>query len=277
MKTQEFIYRNRKLIIKIILFVIVAIVSFIFIYTNFKKEKELIENEEQEEIKEEIIIKNMTKEEKMDFILFLIENDIFSSAPYNKPSDLKTSYIAHKLINWDTNPIINDVEKQFIIENYMLEDWQVERAIPYQLIEDYYFNLTGEYPPEKDSSDCMIYIEEYDYYIHTEGHGWWGGFIESLTFGSENGELIFFYPVELIQNEDTYTLKVKQYQLMIEDEFTDNNLIKATLLDFIDEKINSETANMTEYANAEYTLKYENDKWMFQAYQLDIINPQISE
>lgn len=270
----SYINNHKKIILLAFTFIVVMILSFVFIADNFRKKEKV---KDQEEIKEEKPIVEtetstelaLTPEKRLELIKFLLENYHFSAFTYDDVSEITMSYLAHKLIDWDKNPFLSDKQKQTIITNYQIEEWQLEQYINYKDVEDYYFKMTGKLPLEKDSSSCMKYIEEYDIYIHTDGHGLWAGSPEYLVFGDESGKSEFYYIEKVIDLKNgTYTFEVQQYDLGDYHYSINIEESKKILEDFIYGKINTSNAYLIAKDKTTYLMKKENDQWQFIAHLL---------
>lgn len=271
----NYIKSHKKIILLACAFLLVMILSFVFITSNFrKKEKDKPNQEETKEEKpiveteksEELVL---TSEERLDLIKFLLENYHFSAFTYNDVSEITTSYIAHKLIDWEKNPFLFDEQKQTIITNYQIEAWQLEQYINYKDVEDYYLKMTGKLPTNKDSSSCMKYIVEYDIYVHTDGHGLWAGSPEYLVFGDESGKSEFYY-IERVTDlkNGTYIFDVQHYDLEDYHYTIDIADSKKILEDFIYGNINSLNAHLIAKDRTTYLMKKNNNQWQFVAHLL---------
>lgn len=232
------------------------------------EENEQIEEEEEEEEQESYPNEiSLTTTERMTLIKFLLKHDIYSLNNYNDTNEILTSVVAHKFINWETNPKLTDEQITYITENYELDDYALfylETYIPYQTVKKYIQDMTGKTPTTIDSSDCMIYIEEYDAYIHIAGHGWWGGSVEHLTFGGEGSESHMYYVDRVTQiNADQYVFEVTKYRLKPEHE----TLNSKTLLEkFILGEYNATQAKIEIDGTVYYLMKKDNTQWQFISY-----------
>ena len=267
---------HKKIILLVFTFIIIMILSFVFIADNFRKKEDNKTPNEEEIIDEEPAIEyegskevSINSTERLALVKFLLEHYHFSAFTYNNTDEILTSYIAHKFIDWDNNPMLSDEQKAFIMTNYEIEDWQLDRYIKYQDVEDYYLKMTGEKPKEKDSSTCMKYISEYDIYVHVDGHGLWAGSPEYLIFGDESGKSEFYYVERVLDlNDGDYTFEVQQYDLNYEHYNMDIEDSKILLENFIEGTINSQAAYLTATDKTTYLMKKENNEWQFIAHTL---------
>ena len=229
-----------------------------------------IEEEEEEEIEEVTYPQaiSLTSTERMEFIIFLLENDVYSMSFYENTNEMSTSIIAHKFINWETNPDLTEAQQTFILDNYELDDYAayyLDKYIPYSVVEDYIERVTGQTPTTLDSSGCMVYIEEYEAYVHVGGHGWWGGSVTALSFGDEGGQAHMFYPERLIQlGPNQYMFEVIQYRLKPEHETLDS---KTLLEKFILGEYNATQAKIEIEDTVYYLMKKDGDQWQFVAHK----------
>ncbi len=236
-----------------------------------KKEKPEVEEKEdtkEEEEEEEItypIELSLTTKQRMDLIKFLLENDVYALPYYENTNEIDTSVIAHKFINWDTNPALTEAQITYIVDNYEeMDDYAIhylEKYIPYQEVGNYIKSLTGNTDAAKDSSFCMVYIEEYDFYVHIGGHGWRGGSVEYLSFGDEGGSTHLFYVEKITQiNAEQYVFEISQYRLKPEHETLDT---KTLLEKFILGEYNAFQAKIEMETNSYYLMKKDGDQWQF--------------
>jgi DNA-directed RNA polymerase subunit H (RpoH/RPB5) len=267
---------HKKIILLVFTFIIIMILSFVFIADNFRK-KEVDKEPDNEEIvdenpvidtdeAEEIMITSL---ERLNTIKFLLEHYHFSAFNYNDTDEILISYIAHKFIDWDKNPVLSEEQKTFIMANYEIEDWQLERYIPYSDVEAYYLKMTGKEPKEKDSATCMKYISEYDIYVHVDGHGLWAGSPEYLVFGDESGKSEFYYVERILDLKNgNYTFEVQRYDLNDEHYNMEIEDSKKILEDFIYGKINSVSSYLTPTDKTVYLMKKNGNDWQFIAHNL---------
>lgn len=243
--------------------------TYFFLSQEEETKKEKPDTEEKEkEVEEEPVTypieMPLTTPERMELIKFLLEHDLYALGGYTDTNEINPSIIAHKFINWDTNPSLSEEQITYITDNYELDDYAIlylDKYIPYQTVKDYIEMITGKSPITPDSSTCMLYIEEYDAYIHVSGHGWWGGSVEYLSFGDEGGATHMYYVDKVTQkNAEQYIFEVTQYKLKPDHETTDSKML---LEKFILGEYNATQAKIEVDETVYYLMKKDNNQWQF--------------
>ncbi len=260
-----------KSVIVLTLLIVVALVSFIFLNYQEEDKSKINEKINQDVLNDDDTLQNndvfqLTNENRLDLIIFLLENAAFSAFTYNSIEDVTPGFIAIYFIDWDNNPTLSETQKNLLADNYDTSDWyqmgdygEIEKYIPFQLIDKYYQKVTGASTPEPKTENCLIFIPEIEGYIAVCGHGMWNGNVDRLTFSGDGEFETLFYVEEVTHKEnDNYVFKVRQYHT---ESFEENLAEKITKF-ITGEAIADEVSlNIGDYVY--YLMRKDNENWQF--------------
>jgi len=266
--------KKRELLIITFLFIIILTLLIISQpFTNneaptITKQEEIIENDEtnqDEDIDNHDNIFVLNEEKRLDLIVFLLENPVFSAFYYDNVQKLSPATIALYFIDWENNPQLTEEEKTMLAENYETDEWyqlgdygEIEQYIPIADIEEYFQKMTGLELNSPENEICMKYIPEIEGFIVVCGHGMFNSNIERLTFSSNGDEMLYYIKDVIFQHNDEYIFEIKKYTLL---EHLENP--SSIILDFINDEITKEEAGLQADKSLYYLMRKHNDSWQF--------------
>ncbi|MDD3048974.1 MAG: hypothetical protein PHQ89_03245 [Bacilli bacterium] len=252
---------------------------YLFVYAKDKDNNTAIVSSEVFNLKSDKVAKFnylISYKDKLKIINFLEDNLTFSLSNYNNVLDINPNTISHYKYTPDNLKDLTTEQVDYLKDNY--PDYSESNTyLPASVVKESFLAVTGvemqTLAPfvNNQGTNCMIYIDKYDAYVHSGGHGWLGSSVDSYGIYDESSFWVLnFDEIEKL-NDNKYKIKVYNYIIKnpLDDPFvneigTEDYIQQRLKLFFIDE-LTADEINLKKVTSNynEIILKIIDDKMYF--------------